>query len=539
MYRVLIADDEQIIREGISRAVPWATLGFELAGAAEDGVDALEKAKQLHPDVVITDIRMPKMDGLQLIRALCDCCPNCKLLILTGYGEFGYARSALQLGVSDYLLKPVDLNSLSGVLVRLRKELDEKNSYQSKIDQLQRQVQLEGALRQQRLLRRYLEGRTDTEKLLNGLPEAWKSASYCAGVLVQMDNFDHLTSEMSEEHIFTFTQELENILIGQGSDENMCLVESDGGRYFVLFVSQQEEELRFQLRSYVHRVRAAAGHTSYTTITSSVVHGSVSECRRAFDETRRCMDQAFLFGTGQDIQASEAVSREFSAPLPAGIDMRRITQTLSGFHQEEIRSTLRDIAEHIRRTTHNSHLYTGMLVSFVYGEMLRLLAEMKCPVQSILPDPMADYRRLMACQSLDNMMKELMKILDAVCAFLEQNVSGSQDAVTRAQMYIKAHFSDARLSLDMVAGAVGIAPTYLSALFKQNANKSFVGFLTETRLHHAKKLLCSSNYRTYEVAYMCGYDNSTYFSTIFKRYVGMSPSEYRRRKTEDECLPEM
>lgn len=219
--------------------------------------------------------------------------------------------------------------------------------------------------------------------------------------------------------------------------------------------------------------------------------------------------------------------------------MRRITQTLSGFHQEEIRSTLRDIAEHIRRTTHNSHLYTGMLVSFVYGEMLRLLAEMKCPVQSILPDPMADYRRLMACQSLDSMMKELIKILDAVCAFLEQNVSGSQDAVTRAQMYIKAHFSDARLSLDMVAGAVGIAPTYLSALFKQNANKSFVGFLTETRLHHAKKLLCSSNYRTYEVAYMCGYDNSTYFSTIFKRYVGMSPSEYRRRKTEDECLPEM
>lgn len=220
--------------------------------------------------------------------------------------------------------------------------------------------------------------------------------------------------------------------------------------------------------------------------------------------------------------------------------MRRITQTLSGFHQEEIRSTLRDIAEHIRRTTHNSHLYTGMLVSFVYGEMLRLLAEMKCPVQSILPDPMADYRRLMACQSLDSMMKELIKILDAVCAFLEQNVSGSQDAVTRAQMYIKAHFSDARLSLDMVAGAVGIAPTYLSALFKPECQQIVCRLFNGKHGCIMQKSCCAAAITVPMRSHICAATIIPHISALFLSDMwGWSPSEYRRRKTEDECLPEM
>ena len=141
MYRVLLADDEEIIREGVRRAVPWDTLGLTLAAVAEDGAQALALAKKEQPDIVITDIRMPRMDGLDLIRALREQNPDCKLLILTGHGEFTYARTALQLGVSDYLLKPVELPPLCGVLTRLRQELDAERSRQDEIDQLQQQVQ--------------------------------------------------------------------------------------------------------------------------------------------------------------------------------------------------------------------------------------------------------------------------------------------------------------------------------------------------------------------------------------------------------------
>ncbi|MDO4270274.1 MAG: response regulator transcription factor [Eubacteriales bacterium] len=527
MYQVLLADDEEIIREGVRRAVPWETLGLALCAVAQDGADALEQAQRHKPDIVITDIRMPRMDGLDLIRALRARMPDCKLLILTGHGEFDYARTALQLGVSDYLLKPVELAPLCGVLTRLRQELDAAHSRQSEIDLLQRQVQEERVLQQQRLLRRFLAGRAGAEELNAGLPAGWLSASCCAGVLVQIDDFDRLTGDMDEETIFGLTQELETVLIAQ-SNEDMRIIENDNGRYFLLFVSAEEEGLRFHIRSYVRRLRAAASRTAYTTIASSVLHGGIAQCRQAYDETRRCMDRAFLLGTGQDIQADEALAQDFSSPLPEGIDMRRIIRTLSGFHKEEIRRDLTEIAESIRRTTHNSYLYTSMLVGFVYGEMIKLLSEMQCPVQSILPEPMAAYRRLMACQSLDSMMEELMRVLDTVCDFLEENAGGNQDAVERAKVYLREHYGDSKLSLDSVAAAVGISPTYLSALFKQNAGQSFVSYLTETRLEHAQRLLKTGDYRSYEVAYMCGYDNSTYFSTIFKRYVGVSPSEYRK-----------
>lgn len=529
MYRVLLADDEEIIREGVRRAVPWDTLGLTLAAVAEDGAQALALAKKEQPDIVITDIRMPRMDGLDLIRALREQNPDCKLLILTGHGEFTYARTALQLGVSDYLLKPVELPPLCGVLTRLRQELDAERSRQDEIDQLQQQVQEERVLQQQRLLGRFFAGRASVGELAENLPSRWRDAPFCAGVLVQMDDFDRLTGDMDEETIFSFTQELETAMIAQSNDD-MRIVENDNGRYFVLFVSELEEELRFHIRSYVRRLRATGVQAAYTTIASSILRGGVALCRQAYEETRRCMDRVFLLGTGQDIQAGEALGQGFASPLPEGIDMRNIIKTLSGFHKEEIHHALTGIAENIRKTSHNSYLYTSMLVSFVYGETIRLLGEMRCPVQSILPEPMAAYRRLMACQSLDSMMRELMRVLDLVCDFLEENVGGNQDAVERAKVYIEEHYGNSKLSLDLVAAAVGISPTYLSALFKQNANQSFVGYLTETRLPHAQRLLRSGDYRSYEVAYMCGYDNSTYFSTIFKRYVGVSPSEYRKQE---------
>ena len=171
-----------------------------------------------------------------------------------------------------------------------------------------------------------------------------------------------------------------------------------------------------------------------------------------------------------------------------------------------------------------------MLASFVYGEAMKLLSEMHCPIQSILSDPMKEYHKVMACQSLDSMMAELMQILEKICLFLEENAGANQDTVEYAKAYIQEHYSNAKLSLDIVASAVGISPTYLSALFKQNAEESFVSYLTRTRLWHAQRLLQTGDYRSYEVAYMCGYDNATYFSTIFKRYTGISPSVYRKQR---------
>ena len=144
-----------------------------------------------------------------------------------------------------------------------------------------------------------------------------------------------------------------------------------------------------------------------------------------------------------------------------------------------------------------------------------------------MEDSTGAYKRILACQTLSGMMNQLYEFIAEICDFLDDSHDASKTVVERAKLYIEGHFSESGLTLDEVAGVVGMSPNYFSALFKQNEGQSFISYLTGTRLAHAKRLLASGDHRSYEVSYQCGYENPTYFSTIFKRHVGMSPSEYR------------
>ena len=140
-YRVLLVDDEEEIREGIRRRIDWAGLGFQLAGTAGNGVDALELAEQLRPDVVLTDIKMPYMDGLELCRRLKPLLPAAKLVVFSGFDEFEYARQAIGMNVSEYILKPINAPELSGVLGRLREQLDGERMERRDIEALRRRYE--------------------------------------------------------------------------------------------------------------------------------------------------------------------------------------------------------------------------------------------------------------------------------------------------------------------------------------------------------------------------------------------------------------
>ena len=159
MYTVYLADDEQLIREGLAETIPWDSLGMNLIGTAEDGRQALKEIRELKPDVVLTDIRMPYLDGLDLIGKIREDHPSCRVVIITGHGEFTYAQSAIQLGVSDFVLKPIDVTSLCRTLGKLTQELDSEKHQQNEVKEMRIQLQQAGEFRLQRQLRRYMMGR--------------------------------------------------------------------------------------------------------------------------------------------------------------------------------------------------------------------------------------------------------------------------------------------------------------------------------------------------------------------------------------------
>lgn len=525
MYKVYLADDEQLIRDGIAETIPWESLGLVLVGTAEDGKQALRGIRNIHPDIVLTDIRMPHLDGLDLIGRIREIQPECRVIIITGHGEFTYAQSAIQLGVSDFILKPIDIQNLCRVLSRVKKELDSVLDQKNEVEDMRMRLLKADEYRLQRNLCRYMRGNIPVQQFREQIPDSLKRSKAMILVLLQVDNFDHLTAGMGEETVFSMMQKLEGSLEKAGETTNLTLLEESSGRYLLLFTGVNKEELEFEVRSYIRRLRLIEPTLEFTTVTS-LAHSSIESCQEAYGFVCKGCDYAFQLGGNKDIQAEE-VKHNTVDPFPDVPNVGRIIKSISTFDKKAIRQDFKELADEIRQTGHNSYLYTHMLVSVVYGEIVKLLQDINCPIENILENPTGDYREILACTTLDDMFQELYCFVAKICDFLERNMAANKSVAERAKVYIEAHYADSGLTLDQVANAMGISPNYFSSLFKQSTNSSFINYLTNVRIGHAREMLKTGRYKTYEVAMQCGYDNPTYFSTIFKRQTGMPPSEYR------------
>ncbi|NBH80396.1 response regulator [Clostridiaceae bacterium] len=524
MYTVYLADDEQLIREGLSETVPWEALGLKLIGTAENGKQALRGIQAGAPDIVLTDIQMPHLSGLELIEKIRQSYEGCRIIIITGYSEFSYAQSAIRLGVSDFVVKPIDIPALCGTLTRIVDELDRIRNKRDEVEKLRIRLQHADEYRYQQLLLRYMTGRITRQTFLEQIPVQVKRGRIIGLILLQIDNFDNITSGMDEESIFGMTQQMEFTIEKLGGD-SMIIIEEPGGRYILLFFGEQEEDLRFELRSFVRRLRLSETQIAFTTVTSQI-YPSVEDCCTAYSLLKKGVHYAFQLGGNRDIHADDA-AKDSSDPLSGMPNAKRVLQSIASFNKNSIRRDFELLSKDIQSTGHNSYLYSRMLVGIIYNEIGKLMIDIGCPIESVVKNPLESYQKILTCTTLRDMLWELYRFIEVLCDFINRNSRTGKSTVERAKIYIEAHYADSSLTLDRVACEMGISPNYFSALFKQCTQISFINYLTSVRIGHAKKLLASKKYKTYEVANQCGYENPTYFSTIFKRHTGVSPSEYK------------
>ena len=524
MYKVLIADDEDIIREGLVSAIPWEALDMVLCASAENGAEALEKAEIYKPDLVITDIRMPFMSGLEFVEALQNVNTRCRIVVISGFEEFEYARTAIRLGVSDYLLKPIDLEALGKTLIRIKNEMDEQTLHEQSYLELNRQVRLHEQDRFRHLLVRYIHGSGTFDQVREYLPEMIEKANCVIGVLIRVDNFDRITSSMTEETIFNMTEKVERILTE--TLRGQLLLELERDRYLCVFAGENPDRIRIQAKSFMIRLRSNLPAPSYSAVISMPRHDSLKCLREVYRETVDYLNETFVTGAGQDIEVRPARERA-DLSFVSEADLDPLLRAMAVFRKDRIHAELQELEKQLHSMTHNSYLYTSMLMSHLFEELRRYLSGAGFSLSDIYPEPAGVYRVLVSRQTLRGMMEELTQILDAACDFMKENKDDSRGMIKKAKIYMKANFADSALSLDAVAASVGITPTYLSAMFKKQEGQSFVSYLTKIRMEHAEEMLRSGRKKNYEIAEECGYANSTYFSSIFKKYTGYTPSEYR------------
>ena len=524
MYRLLIADDEESIREGVADFVRQNCPEWDVAALARDGREALALAREILPDAVLTDITMPHMNGLEFLESLSDLLPEAKLLVLSGYDQFEYAVQALRLGVSDYLLKPLDTAKLVSALSRFAAELDAQALRWAQIETLRTNTQKTNELELQSYFRAALLGEELPALSAANAVFAQEGTSYCCVLCDGLDAQRALLERVLEQRLY-------------GAVRTVLLRLGTPPRQAVVFCAPRT---------------ARAG--LFLTLSHALTSIAVS-CKRA-----QALDVHFFVGCiaetpaklelsyRQSTQARAYAFPEQAAPVTTYEDVLAGKLLPCPEPPEEL---LRDIPAAVQCGSRAAFVQNceALFAWFVEREIRDATFIRMCVLRlcySILKKPASDMP--MSYYEFTNFQQEIMAAasMEELRACFENFVSlywlrrqgdkpPRRKLPERVSEVVQAHISDIDFSLDDVAAALFISPNYLRQLFKQETGQTFTEFLTAQRMQHAHILLGNPQTKVCDVAEQAGYADSRYFSVCFKKFYHMTPSEYQAAALEGKA----
>lgn len=518
MIKVMIADDEELIREGLKTSVAWSDHDMQVVAVAESGEEGIAMAKEFQPDLVITDICMPFGNGLDMARDILEWKPDTTLLVLTCYEDFDYAKTALQIGVFDYLIKPVDLNELDELLEKIRKKHEKQKEERADISQI---------------LSNAVHGKKCTDEVALGIKEEY----YCC-VIFRLLNFEYVSGAFSpqgvQEHLSGFQTMVEEC----GPKAVLKEEHLDSGYILLVFsgATQQDAEGKIQA-AWIMFLESAKLQEDYPALCAiSRVEKSIGALREIYKQCKDIASVAYLYDdtiriTYDDFLESEGGNSDLSANLEA------FSTCMRSFDKHAVGSVLQEIVSNLQRGGHDSAIYCRLFVASVFVELLRIAKEMGVDTNRILGSTSECYHEIITQGSLNYQIQKVREYVDNLCDYVhETSQKPHSEEMRRALQFIEEHYEDSGLTLQSVAQAVHMSPSYFSIVFRQCIGKSFIAYLTDFRIEKSKYLLRSTSQKIYEVGYSVGYDNPTYFSTLFKKCCGMGPSEYRLQRGLDDKI---
>lgn len=535
MLKVFLVEDESIMREGLRENIPWQQYGYEYVGDASDGEMALPLIRKAKPDVIITDIKMPFMDGLELSRIVMKELPNTKIIIISGHDDFEYARQAIQIGVEQYILKPITRESLKKVLLEVNEKIEaeqEKNNYLKKFQNEMRDYE---QLSRRNFFEKLFGGQLpiselygEAEKLsldLNGpcfnilLVTAQKKKN--SGLIAPDTNVIENCNEAFLQYFMRFNEYL--------------VFRWNMNTYGVLVKGEQEVVKSFTERAIqnVTRIYEAVqtDYDWYVAVGNYVERLSqLTECysnvNHAFAQRFITPSKHILMNGGIDMIESGEGDSNIQDVDASQMDPELIKSFLTNGSLEEVGEFIDGYFESVREAI-RSKLFRNYLVLNVRFATLSYVKGLGYEQDAFLEK--ADAYDLPDLDLGIGVLREyLYKILRASIELREQEShSQGHKMMQGALAYIDAHYTQDSLSLNEVAGEIEVSANYFSAVFSQEMNMTFIEYVTKKRMEKAMKLLKQTDLSTSEIATQVGYKDPHYFSFVFKKTQGCTPREYR------------
>lgn len=522
-YKVLLADDEEDIRVGISRKMDWASLGFILVGQAENGREALELAEQLQPDLVLTDIKMPFMDGLELCSILTQRLPASKFVVFSGFDDFDYAKQAIGMNVSEYILKPINAAELTAVLKKLKEQLDRERTQRQDVENLRRLYDESLPTLRSLFLSRLLDGQIDRDRVseLALRHQVSLEGGAFAAALVHIDgNKDRrellsLSVQKLFEENFSVQGCVCRPFLYNGSVAMLAAMEDSSRIYGVIDAAD----------------RACSLAESYLGLRLTVGVGLPMEepgdLPRSAQGARNALEYRGLVGKGRTIYIGDL---EPSGRLYLSFDEndeRELVSAIKLCGQAEVRQTVDRLVDKLR-VSELPMLQFNMFFLELFTCLLRLARGAGLELEAVFGPGFTGTVQSMDFNSPQELgtwcLDRCLKIQELIGS---QRTDSAWRAIERAKDYIAGHFSDSDLSVETLCRHLHLSPAYFSTLFKRETGMSFTAYVTEVRMNEAAALLRGTEEKTYLVAERTGYPDPNYFSYVFKKHFGISPTKYR------------
>ena len=537
MLRVFLAEDETIIRETLRDTVPWARCGYTFVGEAGDGELALPLIQQTRPDVLITDIRMPFMDGLALSKLVLQEFPQMKVIILSGYDDFEYAQTAIGLGVERYLLKPITKSTLMKVLEEVREKIQGERAQQNYLAQFRQEAQDYEQYARRRFLERVVAGQLSVQEIYEQAEKLdldLRAKSYNLALVSAMPESGSASESYSEPGarirdgmVAHFLKHPEYILFRWNlTSFAVLLLERQENMEAIMVRCIRKVQELYQTFGPELNWYVAIGTPSQRL---SALPGCFEEVSRLWAYRHILPEQHIL--TAQTVKSLTGTGSDHDL---SGLDMNKVNPTmLTGVLQN---ASAQEIPSFVDEYTHSLE---DALESGPFCQYLMLSARFTATqfVENLGMEQ-REYLGNLSCLgmvgqqiSIDDLKRYLSDILLQAIR-LRDRVTGSQYNVQLKQAirYIDEHYRSEDISLNRVAKEVDLSPNYLSAVFSQEMGTTFVEYLTAKRMEKARELLRSSDLRSGEIAAAVGYKDSHYFSFLFKKTQGCTPRDYRGGK---------
>lgn len=511
--KVLIVDDEYLIRELIKRSVDWEVLGLEVVSEASGGTEGLDEVEKHQPDLIITDICMPVVDGIEFSRKVLKKYPQIKIIVLTGHDEFDYARDSVSIGIREYLLKPVDPIKLTDTIIKISSEIHSEINIKKDMEEVL-------PLLQEKVLNDLLSIRGLGSDILESLSRQkinFSSDCYQVG-LIEVKADKTLLYKKRREIIKTIKQHfIEN-------EQFYCFL---GNRGFIVLLSHGHGCMTSLSELILNNIVNRLGESVVIGLGRPVL-GIESICN-SYDEASKALDYQVVEGldsiihyndigitTGYDSAIQNKLIKDLTFAVKAGLDEKCKT-VIEELFLVQIKTVGGDI---------NS---VRVMASNILSVLLSISTVNELEIDQIFRNGNQPYENVFKLNSLDGVTHYLFEIATNIMnAIKEKNSKRTGKLVTGVKEHIIKNIKSIDLNLSSVAEVFYVNSSYLSRKFKQETGETFMEFLSNRRIDRAIELLKTTDLRSYEIADEIGIGDPHYFSIFFKKQVGVSISDYKK-----------